>query len=109
MGKTMLYHIEGNDTISWVAISNSITPDGDGINDEFVIFLPSGVQYTSEFEVSIRNKNSEIIFSTKKPTQYWDGTLNGSWVENGTYFYHLILEDTTNYLFDHHGVITLIR
>jgi len=108
MGKTMLYHIEGNDTISWVAIPNSITPDGDGINDVFQIYNNS-IGLNDFYLLEVFNSNSEKIYLTEHFSDYWNGSFNGKYCPNGSYSYRLQVTDTVGYLFDYSGVIHLIR
>lgn len=108
MGKTMIYHIEGNDTISWVAIPNSFTPDGDGKNDVFSIYSDC-IQPNLVFELSVINSNNELIFITNKTNIFWEGNYKGQYCPNGSYTYELKVADTVGYVFNHLGIIQLIR
>jgi len=81
-------------------IPNVITPNGDGINDLFVIpFI------TSEYNLTILNRWGEKVFETSNPNQeYWDGSNNGAINSDGVYFY--ILETKENRFT---GFIQLVR
>lgn len=106
----MLYHIEGNDTISRVVIPNSFTPEFDGINDGFYL-QNNSLDPSNVFLMEIYNSNGEKIFESNSIvyTSGWYGECKGTMCPNGTYNYHLKVTDTTGYLFDHTGLIHLIR
>ncbi len=66
-------------------IPTVFTPNGDGLNDYFVIPL----EYTSDYEIKIYSRWGVKMFETNNPTEYWDG-INGFFkVSNGTYYYTL--------------------
>jgi gliding motility-associated-like protein len=71
-------------------IPNVFTPNGDGINDEFFI----DQSYLSAFHLKIIDRWGGLVFTTDNPTNYWDGTKNGTKVEDGVYFYILSYEST---------------
>ncbi|MDO9153019.1 MAG: gliding motility-associated C-terminal domain-containing protein, partial [Paludibacter sp.] len=58
-------------------LPNTITPNGDGINDVFM----------AGWKIQIFNRNGILLY---QGTGGWDGTYNGKPVSNGTYFYILI-------------------
>lgn len=64
-----------------VYIPNSFTPNGDGLNDSFLVF-GTGISATS---LQIFNRWGELIFSSQDPLQGWDGSYKGSLCETGTY------------------------
>ncbi len=67
-----------------VMAPTAFTPDGDGLNDEYVVFT----EYVGEFEILIYNRWGELIrkFNSKEFT--WDGTTKaGGQVPVGTYTY----------------------
>lgn len=64
---------------------NAFTPDGDGLNDEFVI-TGYGVQ---DAELMIFDRWGEQIYSTTAPFKPWDGRYNGQPVKNDVYVYRL--------------------
>ncbi|MEO8067088.1 MAG: PKD domain-containing protein [Flavobacteriales bacterium] len=63
---------------------NAFTPDGDGINDEFVI---TGFG-ENEVELLIFNRWGEQIFSTTSLTDPWNGVYNGQ-IKQDVYVYKL--------------------
>ena len=63
---------------------NAFTPDGDGINDEFVI---TGYG-EREVELLIFNRWGEQIFNTTSLSNKWNGTYNGQ-IKQDVYVYKL--------------------
>ena len=71
-----------------VNVPNGFTPDGDGINDKFVVVgLDS---YTSK-ALTIYNRYGNMVYETNNYQNDWDGSSNGSELPDGTYFYILEL------------------
>tara|TARA_R110001592_G_scaffold93752_5_gene271974 strand:- start:3480 stop:5960 length:2481 start_codon:yes stop_codon:yes gene_type:complete len=69
-------------------VANLFTPNGDGKNDNIVVFLS---QIPSEFQFSIFNRSGNLLYQTKNPQEAmnngWNGTVNGSTVSSGVYFW----------------------
>ena len=66
-------------------IPTVFTPNGDGVNDEFII----PIEFTSEYEIKIYNRWGIKVFETNDPNENWNG-INGFFkVSNGTYYYML--------------------
>ena len=74
-----------------VVAPNTFTPNNDGINDLFV-FDVEGVLGLHYFK--IYNRYGQQIFETKQLNNFWDGTLNGSRVPAGVYYWVLDGEDS---------------
>lgn len=65
-------------------VSNTFTPNGDGINDYFMV-PSSGV---TEYHIQIFNRWGTLVFESDAPSVTWDGkTRAGLEVPAGTYFY----------------------
>jgi gliding motility-associated-like protein len=67
-----------------IEVPNAFSPNGDGTNDVFRLVQYGEIDLQS-FEVYNRWGNQ--IFSTKSPTDAWDGKYLGTSCEVGTYFY----------------------
>jgi gliding motility-associated-like protein len=70
-----------------VKIPDVISPNGDGLNDEFSVF---GACYKSDYSLSIYNRWGELLFVSQDYKEKWDGrTKSGIMVADGIYFYLL--------------------
>jgi len=91
---------------SQVYVPNTFTPNGDGVNDVFLVSIDDNLVL---FDLVIYNLAGEMIFHTSDPKQVWVGGYE-YYAPNGTYVYRLM------YRSEHHsnekietGNITLIR
>ncbi|MCA6362649.1 MAG: gliding motility-associated C-terminal domain-containing protein [Bacteroidetes bacterium] len=73
-----------------VYIPNTITPNGDNLNDLFTAYS-AGFSY---FNLKIFNRWGEHIFETSDPATGWNGACNGNVVQQDTYVY--VVEYQTN-------------
>ena len=79
-----------------LTISNAFTPDGDGINETWVI---EGIQNYPDNELLVFNRWGNLVFSADGYLNTWDGTSNsslnvgGTELPTGTYFYVLDTKD----------------
>lgn len=65
-------------------ITSVITPNGDGINDNWYI---EGIENYSDNEVQVFNIYGHLVYNKKNYTGDWQGTYNGAPLPDGTYFY----------------------
>ncbi len=90
-------------------VPNAFTPDGDGLNDEF---LPVGstVDETT-FKMDIFDRWGKIIFSTSKWGHGWDGHANGGPlpVQIGVYVWKIQVKDYTGQLHNLTGHVSVIK
>jgi gliding motility-associated-like protein len=85
-----------------LVVPNVFTPNGDGINDVFVI---DGKAIT-DFNLTIVNRWGNTIFESNDINSSWDGTANGTPCIDGTYFYIIKAKSTSND-YNKHGHVTL--
>lgn len=69
-----------NDSIS---VPNVFTPNGDGINDFFIIHTEG----YNKMEVNIFNRWGDLLYTYDAITGKWDGTYKGKTCSDGTYFF----------------------
>ena len=75
-----------------IFIPQAFTPDGDGINDYFVI---NGIELFPENEIVILNRWGSVVFQTTNYQNDWNGTssnsmnIGGGDLPTGTYYYIL--------------------
>lgn len=84
---------------------NIFSPNNDGINDSFQIF----VKGEKRFYLRIYDRWGEKVFESEDASISWDGTMNNKKLPEGVYVYevHLIFKD--NVPLKHKGSITLVR
>ncbi len=88
-----------------IAVSNGITPNGDGKNDVWEI---DGIEAYENCEVEIYNRWGELLFSSPGYTEKWDGKFKGKDLPVGTYYYIINLHDEVN-TENLTGPITILR
>jgi gliding motility-associated-like protein len=89
-----------------VFIPNSFSPNGDGVNDEWVVH---GMEEYPGAYVKVFNRWGSEIFDGSGDSFEWDGSFNGKQVAPATYYYIVSLgndEDGENSL---SGSVTVIR
>lgn len=86
-------------------IPTTFTPNGDGKND---IFRVRGEQVTLE-EMKIFDQWGTLIYTTDASLPYWDGTVNGRTVMNGTYVYRIVIIDDKLNKKEMTGPVTVIK
>jgi gliding motility-associated-like protein len=67
-----------------VTPTNILTPNGDGINDYWVI---DNLDSYPDNEVQIFDKAGRILYQVKNYQNNWDGTINSNLLAEGTYYY----------------------
>jgi gliding motility-associated-like protein len=97
---TMTIHVQGID------IPNVFTPNGDGVNDFFVIDN-HGMQ---TLQTLIFNRWGEKVFEWNTTHTDWDGKgLDGEDVSEGVYYYILTAVGEDGHPYEERGAVTLIR
>jgi gliding motility-associated-like protein len=86
-------------------IPNSFTPNGDGIEDLFIV----RVQDFTEFKMNIFNTLGSQIYTNNDPYKYWDGKVDGRPAAEGTYYYVIYLKDQKGRVREFHGSMMLTR
>ncbi|RYZ53239.1 MAG: PKD domain-containing protein [Sphingobacteriales bacterium] len=84
-------------------IPNVFTPNGDGVNDRWVI------QYLESYPgatVEIFNRYGQPVYKSVNYTNPWDGTMSGKLLPTGTYYYIINPKNGRNQL---SGFVDLIR
>lgn len=82
--------------------SNSFTPNGDGINDQWIL---SGLESDKTAMVQIYNRYGRMVFSSSGYTTPWDGHHEGAKLPQGTYYYKISVRSGRQVV---SGVVTLI-
>ena len=90
-----------------IRIPSGFTPNGDGMNDEWVIDL---IELFPNCEVYIYNRWGEKLYYSKgyPPSERWNGKFKGKDLPSGTYYYIINLHDEA-YPDPITGPITIMR
>ncbi len=70
--------------LSALSIPNTFTPNGDGINDTWVI---QDLEYYPKSTINIFNRWGQKVFTSIGYPIPWDGTYQGKTLSSGTYYY----------------------
>lgn len=82
--------------------SNSFTPNGDGINDQWIL---RGLESDKTARVQVFNRYGRKVFSSSGYTTPWDGHFQGTKLPQGTYYYKISVRSGKQVV---SGVVTLI-
>ncbi len=92
-----------------VNIPSAFTPNGDGRNDVFRMFIEPDCP-VDHYRMNIYNRWGNRVFSSSLYTEGWDGTHQGNPAEAGSYFYEVQFEHgNRKYKYYKKGDLTLIR
>lgn len=75
---------------SKILVPNAFSPNGDGINDTWIITNLSAYPGAT---VDVFNRYGQLVFHSGNDNKAWDGTFNGKPLPMGTYYYII---DTKN-------------
>ncbi|MND66614.1 Protease 1 precursor [compost metagenome] len=86
-----------------VQIPNVFTPNGDGMNDNWVI---AGIEDYPGMEVYIYDRYGSKLYYTKGYSKPWDGLYNGKNLPAGTYYY--VFKPNQHQLSSFSGAVTIM-
>ncbi len=87
-------------------LPKAFTPNGDLLNDEFLISNPQVIAQLTSFDIYDRWGNR--VFTTNDPFAAWDGTYNGTAVNPGVFIYKIVYR-CENSEQTETGTVTIIR
>ncbi len=88
-----------------ITVPTAFTPDGNGINDVWVIDKLS--EMYPNCVVKVFNRQGEIVFESEKGYPvYWDGTREGRKLPTDSYHYIILINKNGKMM---RGVVTIIR
>jgi len=94
---------EKENDVNTLKITNLITPNGDGKNDLWIV---EKIDQFPNNSVRIFNKAGRVIFTMKGYDNSWNATVNGTPIDEGTYYY---LIDFGRNKLSKKGYITIVR
>ncbi len=87
------------------AVPNAFTPNGDGLNDDFII-VQSNI---NTFHMIIYNRWGQEIFVSDNVNEGWDGKFKGKEEEIGAYVYYIQAIFMDGSAVEQKGNVTLLR
>lgn len=89
-----------------IGIPNTITPNGDQINDLWKI---SGISKFPNVQITVFDRWGQVVFKDIGYAQPWDGTNNGKELPTATYYYVIELNSIDITIEPISGPITLVH
>lgn len=89
-----------------IGIPNAFSPNNDGLNDVYQPLIPGNPE---KYEMHIFDRWGNLVFSTIKKNDAWDGAVKGKLADPGVYFYIITITCRSGENVTKKGDITLIR
>ena len=90
-----------------IKVMNAFTPNGDGMNDRWLV--TTGASCTKQIAVAVFNRYGNIVYKNDNYQNDWEGTYNGKPVADGTYYYTVTYTTITNKTIFMKGDVTILR
>ncbi len=90
------------DSEDCLEIPNAFSPNGDGINDTWLI---KNIEMFPSATISIFNRWGQLLYYARGNEDPWDGTYNGKFVSTGTYVYIINLQNRSESIT---GTVTVV-
>jgi gliding motility-associated-like protein len=76
-----------------LTLQNVFSPDGDGVNDNFVLASNGFLNYN----INVYDRWGQVVFNSLSGVNYWDGKNKlGNYVDAGTYYFTVEAVDIAN-------------
>ncbi|ADY52957.1 Ig family protein [Pseudopedobacter saltans DSM 12145] len=89
-----------------VQAENFLTPNGDGVNDNWVI---KNIDAYPNHTLSIYDRSGKELYKVRNYQNDWNGTFNGMPLAEGTYYYIIRFDQNQPSLKMAKGFITIVR
>ncbi len=96
--------IEVKEDFQAIKAENFITPNGDGINDKWVV---ENIDVYPNHTLTIFDRAGRVLYEARNYQNDWDGTVNGGVLSPGTYFYIFKFNDAK--IAPRKGFITIVK
>ncbi|MGC4104472.1 YCF48-related protein [Ferruginibacter sp.] len=90
-----------------VKIMDAFTPNGDGINDKWIV--TSGGACTNQVTVKVFNRYGDLVYTNENYQNDWNGTYKGKPVADGTYYYAIVFRLINGNVVTLKGDVTILR
>jgi gliding motility-associated-like protein len=85
---------------------NAITPNGDGINDKWIVFSAS---CANSAKVQVFNRYGSKVYASQNYQNDWQGTYKEKAIPDGTYYFVVDLKQNNGRIKTIHGNVTILR
>jgi gliding motility-associated-like protein len=89
-----------------IKVLNAFTPNGDGINDKWVIAKGSCF---NQIKVKVVNRYGSVVYSTDSYQNDWNGNYKGKPLPDGTYYYVIEFKLINGRTYTKKGDVTILR
>jgi gliding motility-associated-like protein len=94
------------DVATSIVIPNIFSPNGDGVNETFMIMCTGMKSLTCD----IYNRWGQLVYTLNGPNEVWDGKLNnGNQATEGTYYFMLNAVGLDGKTYSYQGPLTLVK
>ncbi len=90
----------------YVEIPSAFSPNNDGVND---YFYPINAYKVTNLRLAVYTRSGQLIFETYNWQKRWDGKINGSPADVGTYAWMLEYTDQLGEKVQKKGTVVLVR
>ena len=90
-----------------VKVMEAFTPNGDGINDKWLVTTSGAC--TSQIIVNVFNRYGALVYNNENYQNDWNGTYKGKPVPDGTYYYVIKYRLVTGNVVGLKGDVTILR
>jgi len=90
-----------------VKVMNAFTPNGDGMNDRWLV--TTGASCTKQIAVAVFNRYGNVVYKNDNYQNNWEGTYNSKPVADGTYYYTVTYTTITDKKVFVKGDVTILR
>lgn len=94
-----------------IYVPNAFTVNGDGLNDEFKIFIPPTGIDISTFEITIFDRWGKQLFKSNDVAISWKGSVNnsGEVVKQDVYVWKITFQDERKRYYEKTGQVLLLK
>lgn len=90
-----------------IKVMNAFTPNGDGINDKWLV--TTGAACTNQIMVRVFNRYGAEVYRNDNYQNDWNGTYKGKAIPDGTYYYNLSYKLINGNIVPAKGDVTILR
>jgi gliding motility-associated-like protein len=90
-----------------IKVMEAFTPNGDGINDKWMV--TNGSNCSTKVSVSVFNRYGGVVYKNDNYNNDWNGTYNGKPVTDGTYYYIATISMIGGRIDQVKGNVTILR